>query len=125
MQRRVVVVHEGVDGGSMLDEDFGNLCAVQARRYVERCLFLLWSSKWLDFVTFLRCQIYLLRCDLFHCTRKPKKTYFLFSLQTLALASTLAAFRRRILTTSGWLALAAKCSGVSPLTVAVLGLAPC
>ena len=42
---------------------------------------------------------------------------------TLALASTLAPFLSKILMMSVWLARAARCSGVSPLTVASSGLA--
>lgn len=44
---------------------------------------------------------------------------------TLALASTWAPFLRSILIISVWFALAAKCNGVSPLTVGISGLASC
>jgi len=45
--------------------------------------------------------------------------------RTLALASTCAPFRRRMRITSVWLARAAKCNAVSPLTVVVSMPAPC
>lgn len=43
---------------------------------------------------------------------------------TLALASTLAPFLNNILMISVWLARAAKCRGVSPLTVGTSGFDP-